>query len=199
MLSYDDQMRTRSQSLTDPAAIDALNHPIRRQVLEALREPDSAASVARQIGQTRQKVNYHLKELARSSLVEEVGERRKGHLIEKLFQTVAGSFLVSPQLAIDDEARQRALNDQISLQHLVNLGSQLSQDAMGLLDRAAFDSEEIPSASVETEIHFQDEATRSAFMEEYLQMLGPLLTKYGSKQGRRFKTVLATYPDPEED
>lgn len=192
-------MRARAQSLSDPAAVDALNHPIRRQVLASLREPDSAANVARHIGETRQKVNYHIKELARSGLVQETGERRKGHLIEKLYQTVAGSFLVSPQLAIDDTARQRALNDQISLRHLVNLGTQLSQDAMGLLDRAAFDLEEIPSASVETEIHFADEVARSAFMEEYLQMLGPLLTKYGNKDGRRFKTLLATYPDPEEN
>ena len=33
-------------------------------MIEALREPDSAANVARILGRPRQQVNYHLKELA---------------------------------------------------------------------------------------------------------------------------------------
>lgn len=192
-------MEARTKSITDPAAIEALNHPIRRQVLEALRSPDSAAGVARAIGLPRQKVNYHLKELARSALVRETGERRKGHLIEKLYEAVAGSFVVSPRIALDNDKRERALRDQVSLQRLVSLGEQLQQDAIGLLDRAAFDEEEIPSASVEAEIRFDSENARSAFMEEYLTLLGPLLSKHGARKGRKFRVAFATYPDPEED
>ena len=164
-----------------------------------MRTPDSAASVARSIGLPRQKVNYHLKELARTRLVRATGERRKGHLIEKLYEAVAGTFVVSPRLALDNEQCERALRDQISLSHLLKLGEQLQQDAAGLLDRAAFDSEQIPSASVETEIRFADEQARSGFMEEYLVLLGPLLTNYGARSGRRFRVALATYPNPEED
>ncbi len=192
-------MQTRAKTVTDPAAFEALSHPIRRRVLEALRKPDSAAAVAREIGLTRQKVNYHLKELARAKLVRAAGERRKGHLIEKLYETVAGTFVVSPRLAWDSDERDRALRDQISLRRLVELGEQLQQDAIGLLDRAAFDGDEIPSASVEAEICFADEHARGAFMEEYLAILGPLLTKYGAREGRNFRVTLATYPNPEED
>jgi len=176
-----------------------LSHPIRRRVLEALRVPSSAAAVAREIGLPRQKVNYHLKELARAKLVRAVGERRKGHLIEKLYETVAGTFVVSPRLAWDSDERDRALRDQVSLRRLVALGEQLQQDAIGLLDRAAFDGDEIPSASVEAEIRFADEQARSAFIEEYLALVGPLLTKYGAREGRDFRVTLAVYPNPEED
>ena len=190
---------SHARTLTQPAAIDALNHPIRRQVLGALREADSAANVARLLGLPRQKVNYHMKELARAELVKEKGERRKGHLIEKLYEAVAGSFVISPRIAVDEEKRQRALNDQVSLRHLVMLGEQLQQDAIGLLDRAAFDEKQIASASVEAEVHFPDEASRTAFMQEYLQLLGPLLEKYGSENGEKFKTLLSIYPDPENN
>lgn len=192
-------MESRAATLTEPAAIEALAHPIRRRVLGALRTPDSAAAVARAIGLPRQKVNYHLKELARVGLVRATGERRKGHLIEKLYEAVAGTFVVSPRLAWDDEKRSGALRDQISLRRLVGLGEQLQQDANGLIDRAAFDGEEIPSASVEAEIRFADEAARAGFMEEYLAALGPLLTRYGARSGRAFRVALAVYPDPEED
>ena len=192
-------METRARTLSDPAAVEALMHPVRRRVLEALRAPGSAATVARAIGLPRQKVNYHLKELARAHLVRAVGERRKGHLIEKLYEAVAGTFVVSPRLAWSDESRERALRDQISLRRLVGLGEQLQEDANGLLDRAAFDGEEIPSASVEAEVRFPDEKSRSGFMEEYLAALGPLLTKYGARRGRAFRVALAVYPQPEEE
>jgi hypothetical protein len=36
-------------------------------------------------------------------------------------------------------------------------------------------------------------------MEEYLALLGPLLDRYGSTDGKRFKVLLAAYPNPEED
>ena len=114
--------QSRAKTITDPAAIEALTHPIRRRVLRALRTPDSAASVARSIGLPRQKVNYHLKELARTRLVRATGERRKGHLIEKLYEAVAVTFVVSPRLALDNEQCERALRDQISLSHLLKLG-----------------------------------------------------------------------------
>jgi len=191
-------MDARARTITDPAALEVLANPIRRQILEALREPDSAANVGRLMDLPRQKVNYHLKELARVELVRPVGERRKGHLIEKLYQAVAGTFVLSPRTAWDDDRRARALQDQVSLSRLVHVGEQLQQDAVALLDRAAYDGEQIPSASVEAEISFADEEARGAFLHEYLAMLGPLIDKYGSRNGAPFKIVLATYPNPED-
>jgi len=191
-------MEARAKTISEPRAVEALTHPIRRQVLSELRAPNTAASIARAIGQPRQKVNYHLKELARAKLVRSAGQRLNGHLIEKLYEAVAGTFVVSPRMAWDDEKRDKALRDQISLERLVGLGEQLQQDANGLLDRAAFDDEEIPSASVEAEIRFSNEEDRAGFMEAYLKALGPLLEKYGARDGREFRVALAVYPNPEE-
>ena len=42
----------------------ALLQPARLELLERLREPGSAAAVARDLGLPRQRVNYHLRELA---------------------------------------------------------------------------------------------------------------------------------------
>ena len=81
----------------------------------------------------------------------------------------------------------------------MGLGEQLQQDAIGLLDRAAFDDEQIASASIAAEVRFADEQARSAFMEEYLAAVGPLLSKYGAREGREFRLALAVYPNPEED
>lgn len=188
----------RTEVLTDLSRLQALTHPVRLRMLDLLRDAQSAASVARAIGEPRQKINYHLKELERGGLVRPAGERRKGNMTEQLYQSVAGTFLVSPRVAWTDARRGAALQDQASLGALVGLGERLQRDAAELLDRAAFDGAQIPSASVEVDVAFSSDAARSAFMTEYLEALGPLLRKYGAPReaGAPFRLALAVYPDP---
>jgi DNA-binding transcriptional ArsR family regulator len=183
--------------LNDPEALQVLGHPLRVQILESLREPASAATVARRIGQPRQKVNYHLKELEQAELVEQLRERRVGNFVESIYRAVARSFLVSPEVAWSDPRRVETLRQQHSLQTLVALGERLQRDAAVLVDRAAFDGEEIASASVEAEARFASEAEREAFLDEYLRATAELLDKYGKREGAAYRVVLAAYPETE--
>lgn len=189
---------TRSEILIDLSAVQALTHPTRLRMLDMLRDADSAAGVARAIGEPRQKINYHLKELEAAGLVRAVGERRKGNMMEQLYQATANTFLVSPRIAWSGNARPAALQAQASLAALVELGERVQRDAAELLDRAAFEGEQIPSASVEVDVAFADTEARSAFLTEYLEALGPLLKKYAVARhlGAPFKLALAVYPDP---
>jgi DNA-binding transcriptional ArsR family regulator len=178
----------------DVEALQVLGHPLRIRILELLREPGSAATVARAMGETRQKVNYHLKELERVGLVEAVGERRSGNFMETLYESVGRSFLVSPRVAWSDPRRVDALRQQHSLERLVMVGAQLERDAISLLDRAAFDGEEIASAAVEVGVHFADERDRAAFLDEYLETVQKLCDRYGSGAGLPYRVVMAAHP-----
>ena len=178
----------------DIEALQVLGNPLRVRVLDLLREPGSAATIAREVGETRQKVNYHLKELERVGLVETAGERRAGNFIETLYQAVGRSFLVSPRVAWSDPRRVDALRQQHSLENLVIVGARLQQDAITLLDRAAFDGEEIASAAVEADVHFADEQDRAAFLEEYLKSVQELCDRYGARDGLPYRVVLAAHP-----
>jgi DNA-binding transcriptional ArsR family regulator len=184
------------QTIADPEALQALAHPLRIRILDALRRPDSAAGVARRLGEARQKVNYHLKELDRAGLVSRAGERRTGNFVETLYQAAARTLVVSPRAAWGDPRRLTALTEQTSLEHLVTLGERLQRDAAVLLDRAAFDGDEIPSAAVEVEIRLAGADDRAAFLEEYLAAVGPLLRRYGQQPGPPYRIALAVYPDP---
>lgn len=196
-MSRDDQASVRV--LDDPEALQVLGHPLRVQILEALREPASAATVARRIGQPRQKVNYHLKELEGAGLVKQLHERRVGNFVESIYRAVARSFLVSPEVAWSDPRRFEALREQHSLQMLVLLGERLQRDAAVLLDRAAFDGEQIASASVVAEARFASEAEREAFLDDYLRTTAELLDKYGKSEGAAYRVVLAAYPEAEPE
>jgi DNA-binding transcriptional ArsR family regulator len=184
-------------SVNDAETLQALAHPIRVQALEALREPASAATVARRIGLPRQKVNYHLKELERAGLVQRIEERRVGNFVESVYRAVARTFLVSPRVAWADPRRLEALRSQHSLETLVLLGERLQRDAAGLLDRAAFDGEQIASASVVAEARFASEADREAFLRAYVRTTADLLERHGTKSGAPYRVLLAAYPEAE--
>src|SRR5258708_22482845 len=82
--------------IEDAAAAEATLDPLRAQLLAELAEPGSASSLAARVGQPRQKVNYHLRELERHGLVELVEERRKGNMTERVLQATASSYVISP-------------------------------------------------------------------------------------------------------
>ena len=180
--------------VSDLDSLQVLLHPLRIDILEALRTPASAATVARRLNVARQKVNYHLKELERAALVREVETRRTGNFIETLYEAVARTFIVSPEAAWSDPRRLDTLRHQHSLERLVAVGERLQRDAIMLLDRAAFDGEEIASACVEADVHFADEADRASFIDEYFTLLRELCDKYGARRGLPYRVVVAAHP-----
>jgi DNA-binding transcriptional ArsR family regulator len=68
-------MATRRMEL-DAATLKALAHPLRVQILRLLErhEQASVTSLAQELGETTGAVSYHLRQLARHGLVEEVGD-----------------------------------------------------------------------------------------------------------------------------
>lgn len=189
----------RVATVADSAGLQALAHPLRVRILDGLREPGSAAEVARRLGEARQKVNYHLKELERSGLVEMVGERRSGNFTENLYRAVADSFVVSPEVTWADPRRVEAMRSQHSLEQLVELGGVLQRDAVALLDRAAFDGETIASASVVAELRFPTGEARESFLREYLTEVSRLVERYGGGTGEPYRLLAAAYPEVKGD
>jgi hypothetical protein len=189
--------------LDDPAEIAAATHPVRAGILAALRTPASAAAAARATGVSRQNAAYHVRELAKVGLLRHAGTRQNGSFREQLYVAAAPTMVVSPRSTWGaDSKRAEAVADQLSLGRLVEQGEQLQRDAAALLDRAAFDGDEIASASVTTEIRFADGEARAAFLRDYVECLTELAQRHGSRSGERFRAVLAAYPtndEPEED
>lgn len=180
--------------IDDLDALQVLGHPLRVRILGALHQPDSAAAVARAIGENRQRVHYHVKELARAGLVEQAGERRVGNFVETLYRSVARSFVVAPGIAWTDPVRVDTLRQQASLERLVDVGARLQRDAIALLDRAAFDGEQIASAAVEADVHFADEQVRAEFLDAYLDAVRELCDRFGACAGLPYRIVMAAHP-----
>ena len=190
---------TRTQVLDDTTTIAAATHPVRAAILDAMRRPTTAAAVARVVGQSRQNVAYHVRELEKAGLVRHVGQRQNGNFLEQRYVATATTFVVSPRSTWgDSDARASALADQLSLGELVTSGERLQRDSAALLDRAAFDGDEIPSASVSTDVRFASERQRAAFLREYVDAVTQLAHRYGSRRGDHYRVLFAAYPDPDD-
>ena len=122
-------------------------NPIRGEIIAQLLEPGSAAEVARTLGETAQRINYHLKALEKAGLVQRVGTRQVRNLVEVLYRAIAKTFVLAESLSMKPETLQR-LKDQSSLAHLVTTSERIRRDAMLLMEQSDV-GEVIPSATLQ--------------------------------------------------
>ena len=161
--------------------------------------PDSAAGVARQLGEPRQRINHHVRELAKAGLLVEAGERRKGNFVEQLYESAAGTFVA---VAAPHVGRRRAAagHRRPGLARSTSSTSEsgCSATPRSLLDRAAFDGEEIPAVAVEATVRFADAEARAAFLDDYLALTARLIEQHATADGDAFTVALVAHPTTEE-
>lgn len=181
---------------TDQAA--ALLNPDRVRILTALGTPGSAAGIATRVGMTRQRVNYHLRELERAGLVDLVEERRKGNCIERVLRASARSYLISPEVlgALGVTPSAGDAQDRFSAAYLITTVAGALRDLAILRTRADRAGKRLATLALQTDITFASAADRAAFAEELTTTLATLAAKYHRDRpgGRAFRFVLGGYP-----
>ena len=172
--------------------------PPRPEILEHLRQADSASGLARRMGLPRQRLNHLLHELEKAGLGELVEERRKGNCMERVLRSVARYYLISPEalgtVGADEPER---LRDRFSWSYLTALAGKALRDLATLRRRADRAGKRLATFSHETEVRFASAKARHAFGEELTQEMARLVTKYHdeeSSRGRRFRFFLGGYP-----
>ncbi|WP_433337128.1 ArsR/SmtB family transcription factor [Spirillospora sp. CA-294931] len=169
---------------------EALLKPPRIEVLRQLAEPASCTEVAQRLGQTQQRVYYHVKRLVDAGLATQVAERRVRGINEGVYQASARSYWLSPRLVGRIGGLRRA-RDELSLGRLLDLMEEV-QEEVAALDPGA---PELPSVAVSGEIRVRPEQ-RQAFLDDLRDTLQDLFTRYGGAEGDAFKLALACYPRP---
>lgn len=191
------------QVVTDADRAHTLLDPQRLELLAGLAEPDSAAGLARRLGQPRQRVNYHLRQLEEQGFVRQVGERRRGNFVERLVQAVARSWIVSPAalgpLGADPGDGPA---DRTSSAYLVAVAARLIREVAALRDRAARAGRKLPTLTLQSDIRFASAAAQAAFADELAHAVAALAAKYHDEDatgGRRFRVVAAAHPVPKQE
>ncbi len=94
--------------VTDPEALKSLAIPERVKILELFEdlEPRTAKQIATELGENAARLHYHVKELVRVGLLEQVDTRVKGSIVEKYYQPVAKVIQVSLRVMIEENAQE---------------------------------------------------------------------------------------------
>jgi DNA-binding transcriptional ArsR family regulator len=174
----------------------ALLDPARAQLLEHLRDPDSAAGAARALGLPRQRIGYHLRELERAGLLQLVGERRQRNCVERLFQATARRYVIGPS-AVPGAPPADDLRDRFSSEYLVAAAARLIQDVGALQRLARAADTDLPTLTIDADIRFASPEASHAFATELARSIATLVDKYhdeSAPHGRRFRVVAAAHP-----
>lgn len=185
--------------ISDPGVAAVALEPMRSRLLAELAEPASAATLASRMGLARQKVNYHVRALEASKLIEVAEERLWGGLTERLFVSSARSFVVSPEAlgaAAVDPARAR---DRLAASYLIALGARIVREVGDLWRRARQADKHLATLALDMEIRFASPADRAAFTGELTQAVTELVSRYHNATapgGRAHRLVVISHPSP---
>ena len=174
-------------------AARAALHPTRVQLLDALQERKTCAELAAALELSPQCVNNHLKELVRVGLIRVAQRRAVRNLTESTYQAVGKAYRLSPRLVRPVERQAR---DHMVLHELLVTAEAIESDVVALLDRASV--QEVPSLGFSVDLQLRSAAERSAFANDMLAALRPVVEKYSSAETspHAYRLRLICYPTP---
>jgi DNA-binding transcriptional ArsR family regulator len=184
--------------VSDAARARTALTPLRRELLDRLREPNSAAGLAGQLAIPRQKLAYHLRVLEHAGLIELVEQRQRRGFVERVLVACADTFVLDPAL-VQGAARQAGdAQDRHASEHLVRTASALVRDVARMREAADREGKRLLTLTVEAELTFAAPADFDAFTEQLSDAVTALAKRYAAsplrKGGRRYRLVAAAHP-----
>jgi DNA-binding transcriptional ArsR family regulator len=175
----------------------AMLNPMRMRILDTLREPGSASTVARQLGIPRQKVNYHLRLLESAGFLEEIEQRRAGNCVERIVRAKATHYLINPEvlgaLGVDD----MTVEDRLSSTYLIALAANTIRDVAAAQQKAAKQKKRVATFALQVDVRFGCAADRTTFAEELANFVAKQVAKYHDDEtpgGRTSRFIIGAYP-----
>jgi DNA-binding transcriptional ArsR family regulator len=185
-----------------PAALRAALTPVRRQLLERLREPASAVEVAGELGLPRQRVNYHLRTLEAAGFLELVEERPRRGCLERVLRTSAKAFIVDPRVIApagpapgEGARRAAAKQDRFAAETLVDAASSVVRDVSRMQAQASAQGTRLLTCAIETEVRLASPADFTKLSALLATLVARAVADIGvAEGGRRYRVVVGAHP-----
>jgi DNA-binding transcriptional ArsR family regulator len=184
--------------VVDPDRAATALSPDRRRLLAALAEaPDSATGLAERLGDSRQRLNYHLRELERAGFVELEEARRKGNCVERVMRAKARHWLIDPGAlaGLADESLPPA--DRFSAAYLVALAARAIREVAGLVGKAADSRKRLATLAIDADVRLARPADFTAFADALARAVADVIARHhddGTPGGRRFRILAGAWP-----
>jgi DNA-binding transcriptional ArsR family regulator len=169
--------------------------PLRRRVLEELREPASAVTLAARLGESRQRVNYHVRALERGGLVELVEERRRRGCTERIVRATARAVVVDPD-AVGDLDTVARTQDRFAADALLAQAARTVSSVAGMRERAEAQGRRLATFAIEADVAFGRPEDIERFADALAGRVAELAAEFDTEGGRRYRVVAGGHPAP---
>ncbi len=190
--------RASVELLHQPDQLRLALSPIRRQLLERLREPSSATELASELDMGRQRVNYHLRALEGAGLLDLVEERQRRGCTERILVARAHAFIVDPAvMASGVEMDPAAAQDRFAAAHLLSAAVGIVRDVTRMRANAEQQRTRLLTFTLETEVSFASPGDLERFSSELAELVARTAAHYDAPSGgRRYRIVVGGHPAP---
>lgn len=191
--------------VTDRERAELLLHPLRLRIVEAAREPGSAADIARRLRLTPQKVNYHVGRLSEHGFLRRVEERRAGNIVETVYAATAESYVLASRV-LGALAPTSAVGDGVTAARMLWLQARAERELAEVLAERGDAGRALGVLSLDAEFRFESAEQRSIFARTVRELFSAVVRKYtspvrtpeGPAAGRPYRMILGCYPVPDE-
>ncbi|TCO47104.1 helix-turn-helix protein [Kribbella antiqua] len=175
----------------EPEKVRMALSPIRRQLLDLLREPSSATQLAAALELPRQRVNYHLRELEKAGLIELVEERRRRGFTERILRASAATLVVDPGVMGRAFA---SIQDQYAAEHLVEVAAGTVRDVARMQSKADAEGKRLLTFTIEAEVRFASPGDVHDFTDALTGAVRRTVEEFDSEGGRPYRLIAGGHP-----
>lgn len=176
--------------LTDPDQVLTSMTGVRREILDALEQPESATGLAAKLGTTRQRVNYHLKALEKAGLVELAEERQRRGFSERLMRRTSDVVVVDPAafagLRLDPK-------ETAGLTGVISTASDVIRSAATVAAAASEQGDKLVTATLDSTIRVDSPESLRTLIGE----MGALIARYDANEGLLIRFTTTAIPGEE--
>jgi len=167
--------------------------PVKRRLLEALREPGSAASLARKLDLPRQQLGYHLRALEQAGLVRLVEERKRRGFVERILVATARDYVLDPAML----APAHAVNgqDRHAADHLVQVAGSVVREVTRMRGAAEAAGQRLLTFTIEADLGFAQPRDFEEFSDALAKAVADLAARYAPiADTRQYRLVIGAHP-----
>lgn len=182
-----------------------LLHPLRLRILTHAAAPVSASEIAARLGLARQKVNYHVRQLARAGFLRRAGRRRKRNMVEQRYVATARGYVLTPDVLGPLAPDRGRIADRMSAAHLLALAAQVQSEVAAVEHRAGRAGKRFATLSLAADVRFTSAEQRARFARALEDAVVHVIATHaspatdargGPSRGRPYRLIVGCYPAP---
>lgn len=193
--------------VADPERASVLLRSGRPGVLGHFHRSRSAADVASETGDSRQRLNHHVRALREAGFLRPTEKVRRRGLFEQRYVASARGYLLEPRVLAPVSVRPAHVDDRASSDYLLALTARIQRELCAEVADANERGARVASLALDADLRFRNAAQRRDFARALGEAVARVVAEHsapwegpdgGPGRGKPFRLTVGCHPVPRE-